>query len=106
MTIQQLFRNRMTIAAVLGIAALAIAAAGVFSDRIFYLPAAMMGASALLTVHLAWTSYRFDQGKSGPPEWRRIVGEAKAWSENGEQPPKEAATGEPPAQQPDGPEVT
>ena len=100
MTIQKLYRNRMTCAAVLGLAALAIAAAGAFSDRIFFLPAAMMAVSAVICAHLAWTSYRFDLGKSGPPEWRQLVAEAQASAVNGDNAPEEPATGDAPGEEP------
>lgn len=93
MTIQRLYRNRLVISAILGSAALAMAATGVFLDRIFFLPAAMMATSAGICFYLAWSSHRFDLGKSGPAEYRQLVGEARAWAENGDRAAEEAKTG-------------
>jgi len=90
----------MSVVATLGVAAIAIAAAGMFSDRMFLLPAAMMAVSAATCLYLARASYRFDLGLTGPPEHRKLVHEAHAWAEGDQPPPEEIAVAVPPDTEP------
>ncbi|HTM68927.1 MAG TPA: hypothetical protein VL426_06550 [Candidatus Binatia bacterium] len=98
MTIKQLFRNRLIASGIAAAAAIGIGVAGLVSDRIFFLPAGMMAVAALIGFHLAATSYRFDRGLAGPPEWRTLVRDAKAWSED--RPSPEGAVGDQPSDVP------
>jgi len=99
--IHRSYRRRMSVVATLGAAAIAIAAAGIFSDRMFLFPAAMMAVSAATCLFLARSSYRFDLGLTGPPEHRKLVREARAsWAEDDQPPPEEVAAVVPPDTEP------
>ena len=99
MNIHRLFRTRMIISSIVAAAAAGIGIAGLATDRIYFLPAGMMAFAAIIGYHLAWSSYRFDRGRSGPPEWRALVAEAQAAAEDPAPAPETPAT-DPPKDEP------
>lgn len=101
MSIHQLYRNRLQVAAACAILAVLVTIlAAVERSAPFMVPAAMFAAVAIGVFRMARESYRFDLGLSGPPEARRLVREAHAWAENGFRTPEEVAAGIPPRSRP------